>query len=366
MEDFKREDYIYLRYLEDDEENSIKKGDIVRYKKEILLHEMQGRRFKDSFSEEDLEWVENKDIDENEVMFNKVYQSITIKKECKRTIYLWKDDYLYLDEWLFSHLDQQGINVVTNIGNKIIPTSKENDKLIKLTEDSSQIDGRVDMYFKEGELLDFTHPSIATLFYNPYYLKIFAKTEVIVGEEKDKLFNEDFSNAIYIVEVENSTLDYSSKKEHHYFKVKEDIKVKTKDELATLLKVLYLDYNKNIVKDKQGFITHLSIVTNNLENSDRNMEQLILKVADKVSRKEALEIHKKACLEHARKKKQEEDAMMKKWEEQERKLDISYQKIKDNPEIFPGVNGYFMHVNKEKEKFKSRYTLEQIKMFYKN
>ena len=78
MEDFKREDYIYLRYLEDDKDTNKKKGDIVRYKKDWLIERLNGRRFNTCFNSDSLIREKNPDADENEVEFNKIYKSITV------------------------------------------------------------------------------------------------------------------------------------------------------------------------------------------------------------------------------------------------------------------------------------------------
>lgn len=98
MKEFKREDYIYLKFLDDDEENLRKKGDIVRYRKDWLLNEMRNRRFDTCFNDDSLIWEKNPDADENDIMFDKVYKSITVAEDWKGSVYLWTDDYLYLDD----------------------------------------------------------------------------------------------------------------------------------------------------------------------------------------------------------------------------------------------------------------------------
>ena len=94
MEDFKREDYIYLRYLEDDKDTNKKKGDIVRYKKDWLIERLNGRRFNTCFNSDSLIWEKNPDADENEILFNKIYKSITVSDNWRGAVYLWKDDFL--------------------------------------------------------------------------------------------------------------------------------------------------------------------------------------------------------------------------------------------------------------------------------
>ena len=368
MDTFKREDYIYLRFLSDDEEKYRKKGDIVRYRKEWLLHEMKNRRFNTCFSNDTLSlvWEKNDDVDENDIMFDKVYKSISLTKDLCGTIYLWEDDYLYLDNWLFSHLDENGIDLINNIENEVIPDSSNSNKLIKLKEGCPDIDARIHMYFNKRELIDFKIPGVAALFYNPYWIDLFSRTEIITDEEKQQLFQEDFSNAIFVNSIEDSYYPaIGFKKEHHYFKIRDNIKVKTSEELEKYLGVNYSSSYVDYVKDNDGFISHICSHTGINEYHDRDIEQNILKIADRISSEEALIIHKKACSDYIKKRKEEDEIILKKFKEEQKALEKQYQKVKNNPEMFPGVNGDFIHVDKSKNIEEQKYTLDQVKNFYK-
>lgn len=364
MEEFKREDYIYLRYLEDDKDANKKKGNIVRYKKDWLIERLKGRRFNTCFNSDSLSWEENPDADENEVEFNKIYKSITVSDNWRGEVYLWKDDYLYLDEWLFSHMSTYDADLVKGLKKEILPNLKGDNKMVMLKEGCPNVDARIKMCFEKGEIIDFSNPSVVALFYNPYFFKILAKTEVIVGENKEKLFQDDFSNAINVEAVDDYALDIT--KEHHYFKMKDNIKVKTDDEVTKLLGMSYLnDIKINLVRNEQGFITHICTVTNNYDSSDREMEQIILKIANRISSDEAMEIHKKACLDYVERQNAEQAKFMEEYKRKQKKFDDIYQTKKNNPEIFPGVNGDFVHIDKDSIT-KKKHTLKQIQEFYQN
>ena len=366
MEDFKREDYIYLRYLEDDKDTNKKKGDIVRYKKDWLIERLNGRRFNTCFNSDSLIWEKNPDADENEILFNKIYKSITVSDNWRGAVYLWKDDYLYLDDWLFSHMSSYDADLVKGLKKEILPNQKGDNKMVMLKEGCPKVDARITMCFEKGEIIDFSNPSVVALFYNPYFFKILAKTKVIVGEEKEKLFQDDFSNAINVEAVDDYGLDIA--KEHHYFQMKDNIKVKTYDEIIKLLGMdINIDVisNFNVISNEQGFITHICTVTSDYDSSDREMEQKILKIADRISSEESMKIHKKACLDYVERQNAEQAKIMEKYERQQKKLDDMYQTQKNNPEMFPGVNGDFVHIDKESIT-KKKYTLKQIQEFYQN
>lgn len=367
MNDFKREDYIYLRYLEDDEDACKKKGDIVRYKKECIIEELKGRRFNTCFDYKSLIWEENPDAAEDEVAFNKVYNSITVADTWNGQVYLWKDDYLYLDDWLFSHLSPYDGELVRRLKMEVLPNNRGDNRMVRVIEGCPDVNARITMHFEKGEVIDFTNPSVVALFYNPYWLKIFTRTEVIVGEEKEQLFQDDFSNAINVSSVDDYCYSANETKEHHYFKIKDNIKVETDEELAELLGMDYLSaLDFGIVRDSEGFITHICTVTSLDESSDREMEQIVLKVADRISLVEALEVHEKACLDYVKRQNEDEAMFIAEFERRQQELDDIYQTKKDDPEVFPGVNGDFVHVNREDTINKRRYTLKQIQEFYQN
>lgn len=364
MEVFDIKDYIYLRYVEDDEEYGQSKGDIVRYRKELLINELRGRRFDTCFENDNLIWTETSNALENDVMFDKVYDSIVVREDMRGSVYLWADDYLYLDEWLFNHLDSSGIDLIMNLQKEEISIPNHNNKLIQLKEGCPEVDARMWMYFKKGEKIDFTIPGVAAIFYNPSWLRRFAKTELIVGEEKEKLFKEDFSNAIKAVKIEDIIYSHQTEEEQHFFRIKENIKTKSEKEIAELLGYSYLPVDSRVAKDDNGYITHIIISTSSFNSSNRRLEQDLLKIAERTSNIETLKVYKKECEKYTLKRKLEDENLRKKFLEDERKLDEAYQEQKNNPKLFPGVNGDFIHVTKTDD-IKEKYSLNQIKDFYK-
>lgn len=222
------------------------------------------------------------------------------------------------------------------------------------------------MYFKKGEILDFSNLSVIALFYNPYWLKVFAKTEIIVGEEKEQLFQEDFSNAINVQEIDFYGTSNDILQEHHYFKIKDNFKEISSDELDKLRMKCFGGFG--ILRDKKGVITYLYTNTLPWHSSKRETEQVFLQIADRISATEALEIHKKACLDYVERHNAERDKFMEEYEreqaKEQRKLENIYQTKKNNPEMFPGVNGDFIHVNKDLSITKKMHTLKEIQNFY--
>lgn len=364
MSDFKREDYIYLRYVEDDKEAFRKKGEIVRYKKSWVISELKDRKFNTCFGNVSLIWNENPDALEDDVAFDKVYSSVVVPEDMRGSVYLAKDDYLCLDDWLFAHLSPYDIEKVKRIPHEKVP-NQDNDNLVILKDGCPFVDGEIKLLFRSGEVIDFSLPSVKALFYNQSWLKEFFHTETITGEEKEKLFQEDFSNAIDVIEAEDSLYSVMSTCEHHYFKMKDGIRVKTDKEVAKLLGWDYFG-DAATVRDEDGFVTHLCTVTHSRENSDRDIEQSLLKIADRIPASEALKVHEKACYDYIRNYNAEMARIREEYRKELKALDDLYQTKKDDSEMFPGANGDFKHVDKENDIAHERYTLKQIQGFYQS
>ncbi len=369
---FKREDYVYLRIVEDyknKDGNEYKKGQILRYRKEWLIENIKGRHFETVFNYDNrLIYEKNNDCDENDILYHKIYKSITVSKDRYYELYLWPGDYFYLNDWLFEHIDDAGIYNITNAKKKMITDKRNSNKLIELTEGYpfQEIDAHI--YMKKGEKLDFSNPAVITLFYNMDLLKLFAKTEVISGIEKQKLFDEDFSNAIYAQEPSTASIwkddPNHDLQEYHYFKIKEDIRVKSKDELEKKTGI-EIPYSIEFLYDDEGFIKYASTNDNCYDNSCRELEQLLLNFADRMSVDEAYECHKKLIADYMKKQEEEQEKFQKEMEDERIKIQKLYESQKNNPTYFPGVNGYFVHNDNERSnRTKERHTLSQIKEFY--
>lgn len=199
-------------------------------------------------------------------------------------------------------------------------------------------------------------------------MKLFAKTEVISGKEKQVLFDEDFCNAIYAQEPSTASIWKDDPNhdlhEYHYFKIKDDIRVKSKDELKKKTG-MEMPYSMDFIYDDEGFIKYVSTNTSCYNTSYRDTEQLILKFANRVSVDEAYECHKKLIADYIKCQEGQQEKWKKEMEEERIKLQKLYDSQKNNPSYFPGVNGYFVHNDNEgKNLEKERYTLLQIKGFY--
>lgn len=372
MKNFKREDYVYLRIIEDYEDKDgikYKKGTILRYRKEWLIENITGRQFSYVFDyDNELIFEKNDECDENDILYHKIYKSITVSKDRIYKLYLWPGDYFYLNDWLYKHIDDEGIYAITNAQKKVIPDKANSNKLIELTEGypCKELDARV--FFEKGETLDFSDPAVISLFYNMEWIKLFAKTEVISDKEKQELFDEDFSNAIYVQEPSTASIwkndpNYNLH-EYHYFKIRDDIQVKTKDELKKKVGI-NIPYSVNFICDDEGFIKWVSTDTSCNDTSYRDMEQLILKFANRISIEEAFECHKELISNYIN----QQEIQHIKWKNELEKKNIQLQKLyeskKNDPSYFPGTNGYFVHNDNESNKLKKeRYTLFQIKEFY--
>lgn len=373
MKEFKREDYVYLKLIDDYEDKDgvkYKKGEILRYRKEWLIENITGRQFGNVFDyDNELIYEKNDDCDENDILYHKIYKSIIVSKDRNYKLYLWPGDYFYLNDWLFHHIDDNGIYAITNAQKKFIPDKTNNNKLIELTEGYpyKELDARI--HFKKGEKLDFSDPAVIALFYNIDWMKLFAKTEIISGKEKQELFDEDFCNAIYAQEPSTASIwkddpNYDLH-EYHYFKIKDDIRVKSKEELKKKIGI-EIPYSIDFIYDDEGFIKYASTNTSCYNTSYRDTEQLILKFANRMSVDEAHECHKKLIADYIKHQEEQHAKWKKEMEEERIKLQKLYESQKNNPSYFPGVNGYFVHNDNEgKNLEKERYTLLQIKEFYK-
>lgn len=372
MENFKREDYVYLKLIEDYEDKDgvkYKKDQILRYRKEWLIENITGRQFRNVFDyDNELIYNKNDDCDENDILYHKIYSSIIVSKDRSCKLYLWPGDYFYLNDWLFQHVDDKGMYTITNAQKKVIPDKTNSNKLIELTEEYpyKELDAHISL--KKGEKLDFSDPAVIALFYNMDWMRLFAKTEIISGKEKQKLFDEDFSNAIYAQEPSTALIwkddPNHDLREYHYFKIKDGIRVKTKDELEKTVGI-DIPYSVHLISDDEGVTKYASTDTSCDDTSYRDTEQLILKFANRISVDEAYECHKKLIADYIKQQELQCEKWKKEMEEERIELQKLYESKKNNPSYFPGVNGYFVHNDNESKNLeKEKYTLLQIKEFY--
>lgn len=362
MKSFKKEDYIYLRFIDDYKTkhfNVFKKGEIIREKKDELIKQLAGRHFNEVFNcDNELICEKNNDCNEDDILYHKIYKNIIVSKDRDCDLCLWEGDYFYFNDWLLEHLDEEGIKRLQNAEKEIIPDKENSNKLIRLKDRGNP---HITIYFKKGEKLDFTNPAVITLFYNMEWMKLLENTEVIFGKEKQEMFDEDFSNAIYaqrpstaFIYKDSLNLDLE---EFHYFKINDDIHVKKIDELEQKTGD-YLSFLK-FIYDDEGFIKYVYF-----EGDYRDKEQLVLKFAHRMPSDEAYECHQKIVEVYIKKEEEEREKLEKKKMKEEQELEELYQIQKNNPYYFPGSNGNFVHNDDEINDKEESYTLEQIKEFY--
>lgn len=362
MEDFKKEDYIYLRLIDDYKTKTgvvLKKGEIIRQKKDELIKKIAGRHFNEVFNYDNkLIYEENNDCNEDDFLYHKIYKSITVPKDRWCDLCLWKGDYLYLNDWLLEHLDEESINILKNTSKDVIPDKANSNNFIELKDYGNP---HITIYFKKGEKLDFTNPAVVTLFYYMDWIKFLANTEIISGKEKQEMFDEDFSNAIY---AQRPSIAYfykddpnSDLEEFHYFKINDDIRIKKIEKLEEKTGN-YLSFLKPIY-DNEGFIKYVYI-----DGNYRDKEQLVLKFAHRIPSSEAYKLHQKVIEDYIKEEEKEIEEIEKKRIKEEQELEELYKIQKDNPLYFPGNNGNFVHNENESDDKEESYTLEQIKKFY--
>ena len=160
-------------------------------------------------------------------------------------------------------------------------------------------------------------------------------------------------------------MSFESPNEIHYYKVNDDLKIDSPFTLAQMLDMRYFGpFNYDLIKDENDCIKYIAIINDDEDKASRQNEQKLLKICQIVPKEEALRIHEEACNEYKRKQKENHDRFFREIEEREKALDEAYQKEKNNPTLFPGTNGQFVHVYNEDDK-KKEYSLEEIKSFFK-
>jgi len=383
--DFKREDYVYLRIANDFEikdrngwsSKDIKydKGTILRFKKQWLIKAIASRQLGYAFSQygiDGLKYDDNPDCDEDDILYDKLYSSITVAKDRSCRLVLWPREIFYINDWLQGHLNSRSFRDLLAFSEKALNDGDVASNLIELG------DRTVEVYinFKEGEVLDFTNPAVMMLFYDMDWLKILANSELIIGEEKEQLFNGDFSNAIWAQDESKSKIygvdSMHDLDEFHYFILNDDIKIKDEKSEKVLIdgKEVNLPWAVGLYydMDENGYLRVAHIRTWGDDNSNRDIEQYLLKFARRATREEAREYHDKRIAAYLKKSAEKDEQIHKEWIEEARILSEAYNHNKHNPNYFPGANGDFVHVldDKAKEVKQPKYSLQQIKEFYQN
>ena len=365
--EFKREDYIYLRYVEDDPDNLIKKGDIIRFSKKYLIRNLVNRQFGNLFYRNGNNYLffeQNPDAIEDDIMYDKVYKSIQVRENINQEIILWENDYLYLDDWLFEHLSQESIQIIQNLNKEYL---SDNNRLVKLKQGSPDVYANIRIHFNKGEVLDFTNPSTAILFYKPYFLQLFANTEIITDEEKKQIFEKNFAGTIFEKEVSECQFEQATKVEQRYYKIKSAYKTKDIKELNKHLNRGYIcEYTDNdVIRDKEGYITYIVYTVEQDKKYCLDLEEDYLTIADRLNSNDAMKVYLEECRKYLKESDEFHKKLQAEDEKEEKRLYAMYKKQKNNADIFPGTHGEFKHSSDEKSTYDEKYTLQQIKDFFK-
>ena len=351
--EFKREDYIYFRVVEDYHADQMryKKGDILRFKRSDLIEKLRGWNFKTYFGWGKAEIVPKQECEEDTYLFPDVYESITVQESFSHSSFFSPGAVICFDEWLSKHFNKGAIKKLLALPKKEIKFSFSDDILYELEDDNSRRSVEVDISFQKGEKLDFNNSNVAVLFYDLKLLKLLETMELIKGEEKQRLFDEDFSNAIYA--KDNLIDSVAGLNEYHYFKIKDGIKVKSMDELKS-----FPWYTNDFIKDTDGYIQYLFTKSITYSTPSREVEQAILIFADRVSKEEAARIHQCYLERKQEENNKRNEEINRRYLERLNQLQTLYEEQKYS-DLFPGIGGHF-HGAPEGD-----YSLTEIKNFYK-
>lgn len=188
---------------------------------------------------------------------------------------------------------------------------------------------------------------------------------MITGKEKEQLFVEDFSNAIYAQQPitasyweDDPTRDLC---EYHYFKLNDGIKVRNSEELN----LDSISYDMDFVYDNNGFIQYVSTNTSEIDTSYRSTEQEILEFAHRISVEEARKCHAKVIADYVERERASYQTILEETRKENMQLQKLYELKKDDPSYFPGVHGIFVHNDGKQENYQTEYTLSQVQQFYR-
>lgn len=358
LNEFNSEDYIYLRVPEECTINGITypKGEIIRFKKAYLRHQLWSRHFTHL---DKINFEEKPKIAENAIMPYQVYSKITFKEDTEFRICLWPDEKYFFGDWLSRKVTEDDhiigfFSFKTKIDSNI--TELERSGYINTDTKTLTVGNRninLCINFKAGEELDFTNPEVASLFLKHDLVELLSHTELITGEEKEDLFAEDLKDTFTIA-------DY----EYHYYKLNPDIKIKNKMDLYP--KLSGTDSNDcPYDKDEDGSLRYVFIKGWTYdEGIDRREEQSILEIATSVPREEAIKRHQNAKNWTVSERQKSYELWLEEKRKEEEQLNALYLPVQGNTSLFPGANGEFVH-NLPNPILNPHASIEEVREFYK-
>ena len=304
MECFQRKDFIYLKFLDD--YKTYKKGQIIRYNKEWLLKYMFNYNDQEDFNK--ISFHFNPNASEDELSFEKLFDSITVLEDTKWQLLQYTSPNLRLNKWLIEHFDNKTRNFIDYVKKSGKYNTYEDIIIFPLDENNYGNEDfcpyTIMLNLKKGEKLDFSDIAIRKAFYFPNIQRIINHCSIITGDEKEKLFQEDFSNAFfdydpvryseYVNDKDLDALKNMNKLEYHAFKEKIDSdKSLLEFGYESLFNKYEIDYATSVTDENTG-LEYIFIGTDTtVDSSERRVEQDLMKFMDRVPKNEAQIVFKK-------------------------------------------------------------------------
>ncbi len=361
-------DYIYLKLNRNinNDYYEAKEGEIIGFTRNYLESALYSSIYFEEIDDK-LEITRKEKLEDTEVLANQVNESMVFKDDVVIDIHLHSDRDYVLNDWLLEHLknddtffdfDYGKVKITDYNMNNIKKRSKE--ALAKKTKyplisvgDSSL---RLKLTFKKGETLDFTDPGVMSLFYNPNVVELLASSSAVVGEEKDKCFQEEYKNSFFAADGILQSADAFFR----YYRINDDLRIRSWSDLGTYAPAV-ASYDENgcyrIVYLKEGCY--------NENMFKRGDIQALEKVATEVPLEEAKIIHEKRLVKEEEDYRRTMQEFHEKEERMQQKLNKKYKEKRFDEEIFPGAAGEFVQTYDGSLNEKKKYNLEEIKEFYK-
>lgn len=368
LNDFNSEDYIYLRVFKDVtiitskhsyDKTVYPKGKILRFKKKDLEWNVFSRHFPGIY---DFDVVLNPKCSQASIMPYDKYLSIRFKEDKQVNVCLWPEETYSFGTWLCGKItgnDRPMISIFdfnrpqTKVGRNLNSIKKSpatiDEENHTLTVGKQNINLYLD--FKAGEEIDFKNRDVASLFLDHNYMKLLSHCEVILGPEKDALFEEDFK---YTFQIGDHF--------YQFYVLNPEIKVKTERELREILD--FYSVHAAIKRDEEGYIRYVYFADFDMINRDK--VEKMLKFATPVPIDEAREHLSEIERVANEKQEQEMAAWRKKQQLEQEELEVLYEGKKNDASIFPGVNGNFVHTMPNISSLANpNASIEEVREFYK-
>lgn len=362
------DDYIYLKLNQDLKNDSYDevKGATIGFTRNHLECAIYSSIYYQGI-DEILEITPKGNKKDTDILPSQTNESMVVKEDKVIDIRLFPHRSYVLNDWLLDHLTNddtfysfsEGTRVITDYNmehikkecSKSLPTDS---KYPMITTGDDEV--RLKITFKKGETLDFTNPGVMSLLYDPNEIALLASSEVLMGDEKEECFKDDFQNAFF---AQNGRI-CSNEELFRYYRINDDVNVQFFGDLGT--------YSPTVVeKDENGNYRVIYLNCDYYDDKQFREDVLALKkVAKEIPLEEAKIIHE----ERLRREEASYQKQMQEFHEREeahaRKLESAYEENKDNAEIFPGTGGCFVQTYKGRDTSEDnkKYSLEEIKEFY--